>query len=37
MLTDVWGERLSRLAVDVDGRAELRVTVEQERNEDERP
>lgn len=37
MLTDVWGDRLSRLAVDVDGRTELRVTVEQERNEDERP
>ncbi|RAZ33153.1 heparinase II/III family protein [Microbacterium sp. SMR1] len=37
MLTDVWGGRLSRLAVDVDGRTELRVTVEQERNEDERP
>ncbi|MFS0713997.1 heparinase II/III family protein [Microbacterium sp. 2P01SA-2] len=37
MLTDVWGDRLSRLAISVDGRAELRVTVEQERNEDERP
>ncbi|WHE36696.1 heparinase II/III family protein [Microbacterium sp. BDGP8] len=37
MLTDVWGDRLSRLAISAGGRTELRVTVEQERNEDERP
>ena len=37
MLTDVWGDRLSRLAISAGGRTELRVTVEQERTEDERP
>lgn len=36
MLSGVWGARLTRLAVGADGRTELRVTVEQERNEDER-
>lgn len=36
MLSGVWGPHLTRLAVGVDDRAELRVTVEQERNEDER-
>lgn len=36
MLSDVWGGSLTRLEIGVDGRTELRVTVEQERNEDER-
>ncbi|QLD12390.1 heparinase II/III domain-containing protein [Microbacterium oleivorans] len=36
MLSDVWGRSLTRLEIGVDGRTELRVTVEQERNEDER-
>jgi hypothetical protein len=36
MLSGVWGTHLTRLAVGVDDRVELRVTVEQERNEDER-
>ncbi|SDQ29632.1 Heparinase II/III-like protein [Microbacterium sp. cf332] len=37
MLSDVWGPRLTRLDIGVDDRTDLRVTVEQERNEDERP
>lgn len=36
MLSDVWGTTLTRLEIAVEGRDSVRVTVEQEANEDER-